>query len=109
MRRLSQPRCATQPSAEQRIRPAPRSSHAYQNKRRRPADALDQKTAALCREPRGGATYVLLTDEGPIPVCAPPEYLEALYSISDKIGRDVEALVQDRTNLDRRILLVGRG
>ena len=72
-------------------------------------DALDQKTAALCREPRGGATYVLLTDEGPIPVCAPPEYLEALYSISDKIGRDVEALVQDRTNLDRRILLVGRG
>ena len=59
-------------------------------------DALDQKTAALCREPRGGATYVLLTDEGPIRVCAPPAYLEALYSISDKIGRDVEALVQDR-------------
>ena len=59
-------------------------------------DALDQKTAALCREPRGGATYVLLTDEGPIRVCAPPKYLEALYSISDKIGRDVEALVQDR-------------
>ena len=57
-------------------------------------DALDQKTAALCREPRGGATYVLLTDEGPIPVCAPPEYLEALYSISDKIGRDVEVKVQ---------------
>ena len=61
-------------------------------------DALDQKTAALCREPRGGATYVLLTDEGPIPVCAPPEYLEALYSISDKIGRDVEALVHSVSN-----------
>ena len=59
-------------------------------------DALDQKTAALCREPRGGATYVLLTDEGPIRVCAPPAYLEALYSISDKIGRDVEAMVQGR-------------
>ena len=61
-------------------------------------DALDQKTAALCREPRGGATYVLLTDEGPIPVCAPPEYLEALYSISDKIGRDVEAMVHSVSN-----------
>ena len=59
-------------------------------------DVLDPDTAALCREPRVGATYMLLTDEGPIPVCAPPEYLEALYSISDKIGRDVEALVQDR-------------
>ena len=27
VRRLNQPRCVTQPSAEQRIRPAPRSSH----------------------------------------------------------------------------------
>ena len=46
VRRLNQPRCVTQPSAEQRIRPAPRISHAYQNKRRRPTDArraaLDQ-------------------------------------------------------------------
>ena len=37
VRRLNQPR-VTQPSADQRICAAPRSSHAYQNRRRRPAE-----------------------------------------------------------------------
>ena len=46
VRRLIQPR-VTQPSADQRMCPAPRSSHAYQKKRRRPAD---DRRAALDRE-----------------------------------------------------------
>ena len=55
VRRLNQPRCVTQPSAEQRIRPAPRISHAYQNKRRRPTDA---RRAALDQAPTKKKTGV---------------------------------------------------
>ena len=53
--RLNQPRCVTQPSAEQRIRPAPRSSHGYHNKRRRPTDA---RRAALDQAPTKKKTGV---------------------------------------------------